>query len=268
MTSRTPATSSGKAPNSQPPASDPTAGPAQIGWPAFTTGDWRGTHRLIPATFVDRTEPFLAGLVGDGSDDRDGDIAALTELSAATNTRLQVQAGLDGLDIGSHELVYDLDNSKFINGAFTYPGQGARFSDDSRGAWYAGLEVATSLAEVAHHRALQLAEINVWEDVTEYQDLTCDIGGPHFADLRDTDPRTAACLDHSSYLASQALAPQLLTNKAAGVVWPSVRHPGGTCVVCFRPSLLPPVARGGRWRLHWDGNPEPEITELADVDER
>lgn len=240
-----------------------TSGPdAQPGWPAFTSGSWRDTHRLIPATYVDQTEPFLAALVDPASADADADVAALTALAAATNSRLAVQADDSGLAIGAHELVYDLDFSKFINGAFTYPGQGARFHDATRGAWYAGAEVETSLAEVAHHKAVALAEIEVWHDVNEYQDFTCDIGGDHFADLRDEHPSTRACLDPTSYAASQALAATLLQQGAAGVVWPSVRRPGGTCLVCFRPSLLPPVSKGSRWRLTWHGSGEPEIAEL------
>ncbi|MDP3714598.1 MAG: RES family NAD+ phosphorylase [Mycobacteriales bacterium] len=232
-------------------------------WPVFTTGDWRGTHRLVPATYVDRTEPYLAALVDADSADPDGDIAALTTLAAATNDRLRAQADLPGLALGTHELVYDVDWSQVVNGAFAYPGQGGRFHDQSRGAWYAGIDVETSLEEVTHHRAVALAEIDVWEDEGEWQDFRCDVGGDHVADLRDGSRRTAPCLDPVSYIASQRLALELLEQGAAGVVWPSVRHAGGTCVVVFRPALLPPVRLGSRWRLTWSGSARPEVTELG-----
>lgn len=243
--------------------SPPARVPRRAPWPSFVVGDWRATHRLIPATYVDRTEPYLATLVDPASADPDGDVAALTTLAAATNARLRVQADLPGLAIGAHELVYDLDWSQVVNGAFTYPGQGGRFHDQTRGCWYAGLAVETSLAEVAHHRAVALAEVDVWEDAGEWQDFGCDIGGDHVADLRDGSARSRRCLDPDSYVASQDLAAVLLDQGAAGVVWPSVRHPGGTCVAVFRPALLPPVSLGSRWRLEWDGSPTPRVTELG-----
>lgn len=231
-------------------------------WPLMTAGSWRDTHRLILATYVDRTEPYLAALVAPGSDSAEADIAALVELSAATNSRLAAQADLSQLNVSAYELVYDLDYSTFINAAFAYPGLGGRFHDDTRGAWYASMAVETSLAGVAQHKTRHLAEIGVFEDYSEYQDFMCDIGGDHFADLRDGDERSLACLDPDSYVASRALATQLLRAGAAGVVWPSVRHPGGTSVVCFRPALLPPVRRGQRWRLTWAGTPVPTVEAL------
>ena len=39
-------------------------------------------------------------------------------------------------------------------------------------------------------------------------------------------------------MASQQLAEDLLTAGSLGVVYPSVRHDGGTCVACFRPALV------------------------------
>lgn len=248
-------------------ATDTTGTPphATAAWPQYTEGAWRDTHRLIPATYVDRSEPFLAALVDPTATDPEDDIVALTVLAAATSTRLQAQADLSTLHVGSHELVYDLDYSAFINGAFTYPGIGARFHDHTRGAWYAALAIETALAEVAHHRTQALAEIDVFEDQLDYQDFACDIGGQHFADLRDDHPSSRACLDPDSYVASQGLAAELLALGAAGVVWSSVRHPGGTCIACFRPSLLPPVAQGDRYRLTWTGEPTPTISRADDA---
>jgi hypothetical protein len=40
------------------------------------------------------------------------------------------------------------------------------------------------------------------------------------------------------YLPSQLLARQLLAQQSNGVVYPSVRHEGGTCLGCFRPALV------------------------------
>jgi hypothetical protein len=226
-------------------------------WPPRVRGDWRDTHRLIPATYADTSEPYLAELASD-----EQETALLAELTAATNGRLLAQADRSVLDLGTHELVYDLDHSQVVNAAFAYPGEGGRFHGTTRGAWYAALEVGTSLAEVAFHRGLALAEVDRWDDQLDVQDYVCDLGGDHFADLRDGGRRAAPYLDPVSYARSQELAATLLAEGASGVVWPSVRRAGGTCVVCFRPALLPPVRIGRRYRLTWSGPPEPTVEEL------
>ncbi|MGH9597488.1 MAG: RES family NAD+ phosphorylase [Edaphobacter sp.] len=48
------------------------------------------------------------------------------------------------------------------------------------------------------------------------------------------------------YADSQQLAATLLAEQSNGVVYPSVRHKGGTCIVCFRPTLVYNVRRGVR----------------------
>ena len=37
---------------------------------------------------------------------------------------------------------------------------------------------------------------------------------------------------------------ELLNQGSAGVIYPSVRHRGGTCLACFRPALVVNVRRG------------------------
>ena len=58
---------------------------------------------------------------------------------------------------------------------------------------------------------------------------------------------TADCLSPTSYAASQALAAQLLEAGSAGIVYPSVRRSGGTCIACFRPVLVTNVQKGERF---------------------
>ena len=71
--------------------------------------------------------------------------------------------------------------------------------------------------------------------------------------------RTA--LDPDTYVESQALAEHLLEADSLGVIYPSVRHTGGTCVACFRPALVANVRRGKTYRFAWRGSPEPVITQ-------
>jgi hypothetical protein len=67
-------------------------------------------------------------------------------------------------------------------------------------------------------------------------DFLADFRG-EFHDLR-SDTRFENCLDPNSYKASQRLAHELLEEGSVGIVYPSVRHKGGTCVACLRPALV------------------------------
>ena len=204
------------------------------------------THRLILASYADVREPALGSLVDDA------DLEAIVRLSAATNRRLMTQAGLpvpSGLTPG--ELLYDVPYSKVINAAFAYPGDGARFSSSARGAWYCAYDADTCVEEVAFHRLVHLAETGVFDDEVDYQDYLADVHSSFVADLQDADPRTLACLDPDSYRDGQVLADRLLSDERpwSGVVYPSVRHAGGTCLAVFRPSAVSMVRLGLRYRL-------------------
>jgi hypothetical protein len=48
-----------------------------------------------------------------------------------------------------------------------------------------------------------------------------------------------------------------------GIVYPSVRAPGGTCFVALVPHAVQSVAQGKVIRLSWKGTPGPEIKEIA-----
>jgi hypothetical protein len=39
---------------------------------------------------------------------------------------------------------------------------------------------------------------------------------------------------------------------SAGVVYPSVRQSGGTCIVCFRPALVNNVRKGGQVSVEFE----------------
>ncbi|MBA2355881.1 MAG: RES family NAD+ phosphorylase [Acidobacteria bacterium] len=203
------------------------------------------THRLIPSRFSD--ESVLARLTRDVAN-----LQALFELDAATNARLHAETrGIPG--IGPDELLANVPNAHIVNAAFCHPHpDGGRFNGPDRGAWYAGLAIETCQAEVTFHKQVQLDEIG-WtaREVATYDDYLADISAV-LHDLRD-DPRFAKCLTPDRYVASQRLGARLLAHGALGLIYPSVRHVGGTCVACFRPAIVTHVRRGLSWRLVWDG---------------
>ncbi len=200
--------------------------------------DRRDTHRLIPAQFADDGASVLARLTDD-----EETLNRVFELDNATNDRLLGELGrLPGID--ARELVFGIPSYRIINAAFCHPApSGSRFNSPDRGAWYAGFELETAQAEVAYHRRLWLRE-TAWEeeDVCDYLDYLADFRA-EFHDLRGAAEH-ADCLAMDDYAASQALAAQLLKVGSAGIVYPSVRRWGGTCLVCFRPVLVTNVRQG------------------------
>lgn len=90
---------------------------------------------------------------------------------------------------------------------------------------------------MAYHKSRELLEIRWQEKETSSSvDFLADFRGA-FHDLRN-DARFRACLDANSYGASQQLGRELLSGGSTGIVYPSVRHKGGTCLVSFRPALV------------------------------
>jgi hypothetical protein len=210
------------------------------------------THRLVPSRHLHGNASVLGALV-----ENEADLQAVVDLDAATNDRLLAhEQRLPG--IGLEELVFAVPHADVVNASFCHAHPlGARFSGPDRGAWYAGFELATSQAEVAFHKSVQLAEIGRFEDSVTYDDYLADFT----TDLHDLRRARAyrAYLDPRSYVESQALAERLLETGSLGVVYPSVRHRGGTCIACFRPALVGNVRRGRTYRFTWRGTPEPVI---------
>jgi RES domain-containing protein len=210
------------------------------------------TCRLIPSRFADVEDSVLAPLADDDAVLRD-----LFDLDNATNERLRGESGLLP-GIGVDELVFGLPHFRIINAAFTYARpEGSRFNDGERGAWYCAFAAETALAEVVFHKTVEYSEINRFDDSVSYQMLLADFNAG-FHDLRGADA-WRDCLDPSSYIASQALAAELLECGSMGIIYPSVRDPGGTCLACFRPALVGNVRKAQTYRLTWAGSPQPAV---------
>ncbi len=220
--------------------------------PATTLLRRRDTHRLIPSAYGDRGNSVLARIADD-----DAHLSDIFDLDNATNERLLAENGrLAG--IGVHELVFGVPYQSIVNAAFTYAHPlGGRFNGPERGAWYAAFEIRTAQAEVAFHKTLHLAEVGRFKDEVTLDDYLADFGA-EFHDVRDA-PAFAACLDPDSYVASQKLAEKLFETDSLGVVYPSVRRAGGTCVACFRPALVTHLRKGKTYRFTWSGQPTPAI---------
>jgi len=221
--------------------------------PKLTTARQDDTHRLIPSRHGD--ESVLGRLAA-----ADDQLQELFELDGATNDRLLGEANLlPGISV--HELLFGVAYAHIVNAAFTHAHPaGSRFNGPERGAWYAAFELETAQAEIAFHKAQELWEINWREPETfAFHDYLADFRSD-FHDIR-SDADYAECLDPNSYISSQALARELLALGSAGIVYPSVRRPDGTCLVCFRPALVTNVRQDRTVTLTFrDANSPPVIS--------
>lgn len=200
------------------------------------------THRLLPAKYSPHDDSVLTAIADDE------DLRLVFDLDNATNARLQAEEkSVPG--ISSRELVFHVPNYRVINAAFTHANPlGARFSTPERGAWYAAFELATAKAEVIFHKSIEFAEID-WQEREEigYDDYLADFTAT-FHDLRGIKDEA---LSPTSYVRSQHLAVELMEQGSLGIIYPSVRREGGTCLACFRPSIVANVRKSARYRLIW-----------------
>ncbi len=200
--------------------------------------------------------PVLEALVGAD------EVGALAEIEGATSSRLIAERrGTQG--VARDELVFGVPYASFINASFAYfkPREPNRFNR-ARGAWYAALAVETCMREVAWHMADFLAKAGGMAATVDYAELFASMAG-EFVDLRARPGHASLDPDPAvGYPAGNAVADAARAEGLNGVIWPSVRDPGGTCVVALRPNAVQSVAPGAVYRMVWSGGPEPAIERL------
>lgn len=214
------------------------------------------TVRLVSTARL--RDPVLLKLVSES------ELDALAEIEGATSGRLRAQAtGSDRLD--RRELVFGIPHAHFINAAFSYwlPRALNRFNGPGRGAWYAGLTFETSLAEVIFHMEREFANVGDFNATVDYAEMFASFVG-EFVDVRGVNP-VPVYLDPDpakSYAAGNQLADTVRAAGHYGIVYPAVRHVGGTCLVALVPHAVQSVAQGRIIRLTWAAKPGPMVFEI------
>ncbi|MGE0799502.1 MAG: RES family NAD+ phosphorylase [Lautropia sp.] len=208
---------------------------------------WQPACRIVPTR---HPSVYLFDRIADPAD-----FAALYALEAMTNDRIRDETG-------QIELVAPADRifgpgSGPIMAAFTHLNpSGSRFSDGSWGVFYAGRDRATAIAETRYHHARFLAathEPPMHLPMRLYH-VTIDAGLHDLRRPAETGDEDAGIHDPDDYRCARAIGARLRKQGAAGVVYRSVRQPGGQCAGLFRP-------RGARDCVHaayllyaWDGS--------------
>ena len=220
--------------------------------PPLADIDWADTCRLISSRY-----PPVGILDRVASPD---DLEAVFILEGLTNDRIRAETGQIQRLLKS-EWVVGQPMASVIMASFCHPRPGGgRFNSAYRGAWYAGRTLETAQREVIYHRGRELAEIGLAEARVEMRLYVADFAGP----VHDVRDGWDAVHHPAQYTDSQHLANILLEAGSTGVVYRSVRHPGGECIACFRPKAVLNVRPSLHFAFVWQGAPDPLVIPLGD----
>jgi hypothetical protein len=213
---------------------------------------WRPAWRLVPSRY-----PSI------GPWDRiadPGDFDALARLEAMTNPRLREALGV--LAITPRERWLTGPGATPVMAAFSHLNpEGSRFSDGSFGVFYASRTLDTAIRETVYHRERFLARTREPPTQLQMRSYQCAIACA-LHDLRGGYP---AAHRPDDYSASQQLALQLRRQNSSGVVYDSVRHPGGQCAAVFWPDKVGHCRASKHYAYHWDGRTIRDVLELKSL---
>lgn len=105
------------------------------------------------------------------------------------------------------------------------------------GVYYAGTSLPASIEEIRYH--LENDPGIPFDTTRVYRVVTARVDG-RFIDLRGTDATALNPDTTVGYPAGRRLALQA-RNAADGIIYPSARHPDGTCLAVFRPESITDV---------------------------
>ncbi len=184
-------------------------------------------------------------------------------LEAETNPRLMEQTG-DLRRVREEDRVSGAGAS-IVMAAFTHIGRATRFSDGSYGVYYAGRALETAVRETVHHREIIAGDARLGPDefsmrvwIGTVRRFLHDLRGPQYRALHDPAPRPE---DHPL---AQAFGKTLRAQGSWGVVYRSVRHPGGQCIAAFRPPAVSLPTQGAHLVYVWDGQRITQVYQRSD----
>jgi len=214
--------------------------------------DWPTAVRLIESKY-----PPI-DLFEDLADPEDWELLAAAE--GKTNPRIAETIG--NLDLVPPERRAGGPGASYVMAPFTHcsPDKPGRFHDGTYGAYYAADSFETSVSEVAHHQATRLLDSQ--DEPGWISDMRELVGTVDAALLDVRVGGFEAILAPDTYGQSQAFALQSRDDGANGIVYPSVRNPGGDCIAAFWPDVPAKPVQGRHFRYHWDGTRIDMIHEL------
>lgn len=172
----------------------------------------------------------------------------LAALEALTNPRVLSAVG-DLTRIPASERVGG-PGASYLMAPFVHPRPG-RFSDHEHGALYAADRLETAIAETRYHQEVFCRDGALGPLDLDLRVLGLRVRGA-YRDLRGL--RRAELYHPTDYSASQAYAADLRRAGVPGVVYDSVRQPGGQCLASFTPKGLSHCRHLRYLCYRWDGS--------------
>ena len=212
--------------------------------PRLSRVRWRQTFRLIRSIY-----PPI-DLFEDIADPADWHLIADAE--AKTNPRVRDKIGAIHL-VPAARRVSGLGAS-WVMAPFCHVSRDrpSRFSDGDYGVCYAGDRFEVALEETVVHFERFMTATDEEPTTANFRELVGSIDAD-LHDLRGTDAFESA-LDANDYIAAQSLARELRRNQDSnGIVYPSVRHPGGDAVAVFWPNVVGIPVQGRHLCYRWNG---------------
>ncbi len=214
---------------------------------------WHPAYRVIPTRF-----PAI-GLYDRVASPEDFD--ALYALEAMTNDRLRDEIGEISL-VPAEERLFG-NGSSPIMAAFTHLNpEGSRFSDGSYGVFYCAHEQETAIAETRYHATLFMSATNEPPVRLQMRLYTVKAAG-EVADLRQAALAEPRITDPDDYGYAQALGRKLRAEDTQGILYPSVRKPGGECLAALRTGILSNCLHAAYLEYNWDGRSIDAVFEVS-----
>lgn len=213
---------------------------------------WHPAYRVIPSRFPS------VGLFERVASPADFD--ALYALEAMTNERLRDEVGEISL-VPPEERLFG-EGCTAIMAAFTHLNpQGSRFSDGSYGVFYCARKRDTAIAETRHHAALFMQATREPPMRLQMRLYTVQAKGK-VVDLRAASQAEPRIVDPDDYAYAQRIGRKLRADGAHGILYPSVRHPGGTCLAALRTGLLSHCLHAAYLEYNWNGGAMDAVFEV------
>jgi hypothetical protein len=204
---------------------------------------WAPTYRLVPSRF-----PPISLFERVASRD---DLETVFAIEALTNPRLRQEAG--DISLVPREERVSGPGSSAVMAAFTHLNPlGSRFSSGSYGVYYAAKALVTAVREVGYHQARFLTATREGPIAVDLRCYRAAVREP-LHDIRGAQASLPQVYERDGYGASQVFGAELRAAGSWGVVYDSVRDPGGECVGIFRPRALGPAVQGEHVTLRWNG---------------
>lgn len=214
---------------------------------------WLPSYRVIPSRF-----PPIDLFEGVNDDANDWDL--LNELEGETSTRLREEAGEIHL-VREEDRRYGPGWTPIMAAFCHFSETGSRFTDGTFGAYYCALTEATAIAETRFHAEKFMRESNEPPMMLQQRVYLSDLRG-QLLDLRG-HANNQSLLSPSDWTAGQKFGRSAWQAHEDGIIYPSVRDPGGECAAVLRPPVLSPAKQSQHLGYDWDGHYIRHIHELT-----